>query len=105
MNEMAKQDNKNSGKTYVVIAYDICDEKRLQRLHRRLKKYGIAVQYSIFEAILSRAELEEMQKMIGKLIKPKQGDRVRYFFLCESCRRRIQSTDGLVLREKSVIFV
>ncbi len=31
-----------------LIAYDICDPRRLGRVHRLLKKEALAVQYSIF---------------------------------------------------------
>lgn len=31
-----------------LIGYDISDEKRLQRIHRRMTKYATPIQYSIF---------------------------------------------------------
>ncbi|KAA3613950.1 MAG: CRISPR-associated endonuclease Cas2 [Calditrichaeota bacterium] len=97
--------NIKTNKTFLVVAYDICNDKRLRRLHKQLKKYGIAVQYSIFETILSRTELAAMKKDIRKIIKPKKGDRVRYYFLCETCRQRIESTDGMIVSEKPAVFV
>jgi len=31
-----------------VVCYDICDPRRLGRLHRFLKKYTVPLQYSVF---------------------------------------------------------
>jgi CRISPR-associated protein Cas2 len=94
-----------TGKSFVVVAYDISDDKRRTRLHKKLKKYGLGVQYSVFECVLSQNQIKEVQKMIRTIIKKKQGDRVRYYFLCESCRKRIEATDGLVVQDPPVVFI
>lgn len=93
-----------AGKSFVVVAYDISDDKRRALLHRKLKKYGLGVQYSVFECLLTQGKLQEMKKMVKSTIKKKQGDRVRYYFLCESCRKRIEATDGVIDQDKPVIF-
>ncbi len=87
------------------MAYDICDEKRLALLHRRMKRFGMGVQYSVFECLLNPPQLKELKKMIHSTIKKKQGDRVRFYFLCESCRKRIQATDGVAKQDAPAIFV
>lgn len=100
-----KQHERETAKSFVVVAYDISDDKRRSRLHRKLKKYGLGVQYSVFECILNQKQIREMQKMIDKQIDKKQGDRVRYYFLCSGCRNRIEATDGLVQQDATVVFV
>ena len=42
--------------------------------------------------------------MVRQHIKPKQGDRVRYYQLCESCRRRIEATDSVAQQDAPVVF-
>lgn len=43
-------------RTCYLVAYDIADPKRLQRVHRTVRGYGDAVQYSVFRCVLSPAE-------------------------------------------------
>ena len=39
-----------------IVAYDIADPKRLQRVHRTMRGYGDPLQYSVFRCILSPSE-------------------------------------------------
>ena len=94
------------GKThFVVVCYDITDDRRRSRLYRRLKKFGIGVQYSVYECLLTKSRIAEMKKMVKATIKKEKGDRVRYYMLCEACRNRVEATDGVVNQDKPVIFV
>jgi CRISPR-associated protein Cas2 len=51
-----------------LIAYDIADPKRLNRIARFMTKHAIRVQYSVFVADLDRAELEELLHELEGLI-------------------------------------
>jgi CRISPR-associated protein Cas2 len=93
-----------TGKIFTVVAYDVSDDKRRARLHKKLKAFGLAVQYSVFECLLNRGQIKAMKKMIHANIKTKEGDRVRYYYLCESCRRRIQATDAVTPQDAPVVF-
>lgn len=39
-----------------IVSYDIADAKRLRRVHRKMRGYGDALQYSVFRCELSSAE-------------------------------------------------
>jgi CRISPR-associated protein Cas2 len=39
-----------------IVAYDIADPKRLQRVHRTMRGYGDPLQYSVFRCMLSPSE-------------------------------------------------
>lgn len=46
---------------HILVCYDVCNAKRLRRVHRIVRDYGDPVQYSIFACRLTlqdRAELE-----------------------------------------------
>mgnify|MGYP001089681973 CR=1 FL=1 len=77
-------------KHFIVIAYDIPNDRRRVKLHNLLKDYGTPVQYSLFECAVSKEKEEEMKKRIMKLIKKKVG-RVRIYPLCESCVKKIEA--------------
>ena len=90
---------------FVVVVYDISDDRRRTKLHNTLLNFGSPVQYSVFECILEGKRLAEMKKAIGRVIKPRR-DRVRFYYLCESCVARTEVTSGPeVLHETDVIVV
>lgn len=64
-----------------VIAYDIADDRRRERLSLLLSGYGPRVQLSVFEATLTRASEEsELRKGIRDIIDPEE-DQVRIYRL------------------------
>ena len=63
----------NQKKQYLV-AYDICEPKRLQRVHRMLKKKGLPVQYSVFSVVLSAVQVERLMDLIDAIIDEREDD-------------------------------
>ena len=78
-------------KQFVVVAYDLPNDRRRVKLHNLLLDYGAAVQYSVFECLLEPEEIEEMKRRVQRLIKPRL-DEVRYYHLCAKCQARIETT-------------
>ncbi|WP_457627424.1 CRISPR-associated endonuclease Cas2 [Persephonella sp.] len=66
-------------KTYLV-AYDITDDKRRNRVIRELLKYGIRVQYSVFEIFIREKELSKIKKNLESLTFPVE-DSIRIYTL------------------------
>ena len=79
--------------TFVVVAYDVPDDRRRGRLHKTLLSYGTPVQYSVFECLLEERELARMKRAVRRAIKPRL-DHVRYYYLCGACQGRIETTMG-----------
>ncbi|MBL8208273.1 MAG: CRISPR-associated endonuclease Cas2 [Blastocatellia bacterium] len=76
---------------FIVLAYDIADNRRRTRLHKALKRFGTAVQYSVFEFHLNAAQLLRLKQFVAREIEP-QEDHVRYYYLCEQCQQRLDTT-------------
>lgn len=57
-----------------LITYDISDSRRLQRVHRLLKKQAIAMQYSVFIAVLNQPDRDELIAKLTKLINEQEDD-------------------------------
>jgi CRISPR-associated protein Cas2 len=68
----------------LVIAYDISDPKRLMRVAKIMKDYGLRVQLSIFEAQVGPTVFRQMRQRVQEVILP-ELDGVKYFHLCEKC--------------------
>jgi CRISPR-associated protein Cas2 len=82
-------------KKFVVIAYDIEDDKRRRQVSKLLEAVGLRVNKSVFECLLSEARLVKLQGHIAK--KTVRGDSVLYYLLCRSCIEKVErsGTDGL----------
>jgi CRISPR-associated protein Cas2 len=90
---------------FVVVVYDISSDRRRTKLHDVLLNYGTPVQYSVFECLLDKEELAQMKRAVGRAIRPRV-DRVRYYYLCQSCLKKVELTSGVeVLSEEEVIVV
>jgi CRISPR-associated protein Cas2 len=76
-----------------VVAYDISVDRRRTRLFKTLKRYGTAVQESVFECHLTTAQFIKMQQDVESIIDP-QVDQVRYYDLCPQCAARIKATSA-----------
>lgn len=82
-----------STQKFILIVYDISNDRRRTRLHDLLLDYGTPVQYSVFECLLTAKEEEKMVKSIRKLISPRK-DAVRYYTLCADCLAKTVITSG-----------
>lgn len=59
---------------WYLIAYDIADPRRLQRLHRALRKEALAVQRSLFLVAGSVSRVEGLMDQWETLLDPQQDD-------------------------------
>jgi CRISPR-associated protein Cas2 len=73
---------------FIVVAYDIPDNKVRTRLFKLLKRFGQPVQFSVFECILTRAQFDQMRAEVGKIVDGEQNS-VRYYDICDECHRRV----------------
>ncbi|WP_246167892.1 CRISPR-associated endonuclease Cas2 [Thermosulfurimonas marina] len=55
---------------------------------RVMEDFGVRVLYSVFECRLSPEEFAFMREAVEKIIDALE-DRVRYYRLCESCRKPV----------------
>ena len=71
---------------FICVTYDVDDDKRRNRLRKTLRRFGQAVQYSLFECWLTRHQIDEMQEAVARIVA--EGDSVRYYDLCSACHRQ-----------------
>jgi len=90
---------------YIVISYDIVDDKKRLRVAKLLKNYGERVQKSVFECRVDEKRYLEIKGKLEKII-DMENDSVRYYSLCQKCIGNIQISGwGTVLEDDDVIIV
>jgi CRISPR-associated protein Cas2 len=67
---------------FVLVSYDIPDDRRRTRVMKTLKNFGAHVQYSVFECRVSAKDYRRLREQLGKLINHRE-DSVRFYVLCQ----------------------
>lgn len=78
---------------FVLVSYDIADDRRRARVHRLLSGFGAWVQYSVFECYLTNRQQVELAARLAREIAPTE-DHVRLYRLCHACEGRVEVTGG-----------
>jgi len=84
---------------FTVVAYDISDPKRLSKIARIMKDYGVRVQYSVFELYADNETLDEMMDRALDIM-DEGKDSVRIYPLCKKCENRKEFMGSAVYTEE-----
>ncbi len=61
-----------------IFCYDISDHRKLQKIAKRMEKFGIRVQYSIFEVDTTYSDAKKILKELENIM-DKETDRIYVF--------------------------
>jgi len=90
---------------FVVVSYDITDDRIRFRVAKLMKSYGTRVQKSVFECSLDDRRYLTMKQEIEKLIDWEE-DGVRYYVLCGTCVKNVEISGlGVVTEDEEVVIV
>ena len=73
----------------MIVAYDIAEPRRLNKVAKVVKDYGVRVRKSIFEVDVDGRRFTEMKVRIEEIIEASE-DGVKYFPLCEKCAGTVE---------------
>ena len=73
-----------------LVAYDICDPKRLRRVARTCEDFGVRKQYSVFLCRLSATDFVRLRSRLYDLIRLDE-DQVLFIPLCAKCVQAIEA--------------
>lgn len=76
---------------FVLVVYDISNDKRRTKLHNLLLDFGTPVQYSVFECRLIEKDIKKLKTAVRRLIRPRK-DNLRFYYLCADCVDRMESS-------------
>ncbi|MBN8247347.1 MAG: CRISPR-associated endonuclease Cas2 [Verrucomicrobia bacterium] len=87
-----------------LVAYDISDPKRLQKVAGVCEDYGVRVQYSLFECRLEPDEFNRFWKDLLAQIDA-DDDRVVAYPLDARCAREARTAGTMVCSERLVCYL
>jgi len=92
-------------RSFYVLTYDICDDKRRAKIAKQMESVGDRVQASVFEAFLTTQELEKVVVRAKKVMAEKQ-DGLRIYYLCEDCKKKVKLAGvGRSAREPGLVII
>jgi len=74
---------------FYLVCYDIVNNRRRTKVSNFLQGYGLRVQKSVFECVLSPDQYKTVQKRLHKLIK-EQEDQIRFYPMSPRHRQLIK---------------
>lgn len=90
---------------FYVLAYDITDDKRRQKIAKLCESMAERVQGSVFEGYFTAPELEKLVKKAKRVMK-KEEDSLRVYMLCAACKGKIATHGcGKVTEPPGVVIV
>lgn len=89
---------------FVVITYDIMDDKRRTRVAKTMEDFGTRVQYSVFECILEKDILDELINELTRHINHEE-DSIRFYILCKGCITSVKMLGKGELTEDKDVFI
>jgi len=75
---------------FVLISYDIPDNKRRTKIAKILEDYGERVQFSVFECQISARHLQRLSKELAEVMNSDE-DSIRLYRLCQACVANIEA--------------
>ena len=86
---------------FILIAYDISDDRRLKQIAKLMEAYGERVQRSVFECVIDEHQLRILMHKVKHLMKLKE-DKVQFYNLCDACEHRISSASQVSFASEPV---
>ena len=78
---------------FLLVSYDVVDDRRRARVHRLLAGFGAWVQFSVFECYLTKRQQVELAARLARAIEPAH-DHVRLYRCCAACEGRVEVLGG-----------
>jgi len=94
----------NRTTTFYVIAYDISSDKRRTKVHKVLSGFGHWTQFSLFECYLNETEYLRLRETLDRHLDEKL-DTVRFYPLCSSCQKRVETVGSPPPSEPELFLV
>jgi len=75
--------------TFYLICYDVVNDRRRNQVAHLLEGYGLRVQKSVFECVLTEHQYEMLHRKLHRAIHASE-DQVRFYPLSAHTRRKVE---------------
>jgi CRISPR-associated protein Cas2 len=75
-------------KKFCVVVYDVADDRRRTHISKVLEKYGVRVNFSVFECMFTENQYARVQQILKDKMKEKE-DIIVYYPVCVNCFTKI----------------
>lgn len=89
---------------FVVVVYDIKNDRRRSRVAKTMEDYGTRVQYSVFECNINEKILDNMNNTLASVIDEKD-DKIRVYRLCKKCLYSVQILGSGDITEDENVYI
>lgn len=87
-----------------LVAYDVCDSKRLRLVAKACEDYGIRIEKSVFECDLKEEDFRELWNLLMSYIDDSTDSLIAYK-VCKSCIKDIESAGVLSRPSKKLAYI
>jgi CRISPR-associated protein Cas2 len=91
-------------KQFVVVSYDISDDKRRRKVMQAMEDYGTRVQYSVFECNLQGTQIAKLKRRLQPYVRP-PSDSVRFYYISADDLTRIEVLGGGSVTGEQAFFL
>ena len=81
--------NVKAKKLFLVVAYDISNSNKRNKISKLLEKHGTRINLSVFECMITKAKFLQLKTKIEPLIDNKT-DSIVYYPICVDCYCKIE---------------
>ncbi len=85
-----------------LVAYDVCDPKRLRQVAKICEDYGVRVEYSVFECDLKEVVFRDFWRQLLLAIDTEE-DVLLAYRICGACVSKIESA-GMAVRPGKILL-
>lgn len=94
---------------FVLISYDIEDDRLRSKVATVLEGHGRRVQYSVFECNLTRSQYDALKQRLLRLVeavREAETYSIRFYRLCKACVERFEVLgEGDISRDEAFYIV
>lgn len=89
--------------TLYIVAYDVSNDKRRNKVFKVLCGFGDWTQFSLFECWLTKQQRLELRFKLKRYIQ--DGDSIRFYPLCKECVAKVETEGSAPPVEKTTIML